>query len=494
MGGLDDQWSNVLVDGCREQENSGHVAEIVADPDVSRDELECVEQPRKSHVDLCREQVASGRVRQSMVDAHVATEGLGRVEPSMEASVDSLREQQAESLEAQEEAGGPHRKRPGCGEHSRIAAAENAPNRHVPCADLRGRVRELKMAFEDQKQVSPAAARAKSEGSGRVRQLRKVLINNLLEHQPESLEADSKAGDAHLMHLSGRERSGCGEQLGIAAVNNAPNRQPRFPSRLVPCADLQGRVRELKEAFEEQKEVGSAAVRAKSEGSGRVRQLRNVLMENMIEQQPESLEAQSKASDAHLLHLSDHERPGCGEQLKIDKVNNAFKRQFRFPTRPVPCADLRGRVRELKEAFEEQKEVAPAAVRAKSEGSGRVRQLRNLLVETFREKQPESLAAQSKRGDPHLLQLSDHEHSSCREQLRSVAVQDAPEQQHRVPTLAVPSADLQGRVRQLRTVFLSEEHDKVPTPRKAPRESVDCPGRVEQLMKVHTRKGPQCSR
>merc|ERR1712136_630696 len=346
MGGLDDQWSNVLVDGCREQENSGHVAEIVADPDVSRDELECVEQPRKSHVDLCREQVASGRVRQSMVDAHVATEGLGRVEPSMEASVDSLREQQAESLEAQEEAGGPHRKRPGCGEHSRIAAAENAPNRHVPCADLRGRVRELKMAFEEQKQVSPAAARAKSEGSGRVRQLR------------------------------------------------------------------------------------------------------NVLMENMIEQQPESLEAQSKASDAHLLHLSDHERPGCGEQLKIDKVNNAFKRQFRFPTRPVPCADLRGRVRELKEAFEEQKEVAPAAVRAKSEGSGRVRQLRNLLVETFREKQPESLAAQSKRGDPHLLQLSDHERSSCREQLRSVAVQDAPEQQHRVPTLAVPSADLQGRVRQ----------------------------------------------
>merc|ERR1712136_496304 len=341
----------------------------------------------KSHVDLCREQVASGRVRQSMVDAHVATEGLGRVEPSMEASVDSLREQQAESLEAQEEAGGPHRKRPGCGEHSRIAAAENAPNRHIPCADLRGRVRELKMAFED---------------------------------QPESLEADSKAGDAHLMHLSGRERSGCGEQLGIAAVNNAPNRQPRFPSRLVPCADLQGRVRELKMAFEEHKCVGSAAVRAKSEGSGRVRQLRNVLMENMIEQQPESLEAQSKASDAHLLHLSDHERPGCGEQLKIDKVNNAFKRQFRFPTRPVPCADLRGRVRELKEAFEEQKEVAPAAVRAKSEGSSRVRQLRNL--------------------------------------------------------------------------FLSEEHDKVPTPRKAPRESVDCPGRVEQLMKVHTRKAPQCSR
>merc|ERR1712135_164636 len=141
-------------------------------------------------------------------------------------------------------------------------------------------------------------------------------------------------------------------------------------------------------------------------------------------------------------------------------------------------------------AFEEQKEVAPAAVPAKSEGSGRVRQLRNLLVETFREKQPESLAAQSKRGDPHLLQLSDHERSSCREQLKMTF------EEHKCVGSAAVRAKSEGssRVRQLRTVFLSEEHDKVPTPRKAPRESVDCPGRVEQLMKVHTRKAPQCSR
>jgi len=180
------------VDQCREQEISGHVEEIVADPDVSSDEPGWVEQPRKVMVDLCHEQKTSGGVPQNIADPFVANEELGRVEQLREISVDDLRE--SESLEDQSKAGDPHllhlsdHERPGCGEQLRIATVNNAPTRQlrfptrpVPCADLRGRVRELKMAFEEHKQVAPASVRAKSEGSIRVKQLRSVFLGNLSE-------------------------------------------------------------------------------------------------------------------------------------------------------------------------------------------------------------------------------------------------------------------------------------------------------------------------
>merc|ERR1712136_227564 len=111
----------------------------------------------------------------------------------------------------------------------------------------------------------------------------------------------------------------------------------------------------------------------------RVEHLRNVFVRNTFDQQPESLEVQRKAGDQHELHVSDHERPGCGKQLRIVEVDNGPKIQ-----RPVPSADLKGRVSQLKMAFEEHKQVVPASVRATSEGS-RVRHLRSVFLGNLNE-------------------------------------------------------------------------------------------------------------
>eukprot|EP00450_Noctiluca_scintillans_P002462 CAMPEP_0194484072 /NCGR_PEP_ID=MMETSP0253-20130528/5505_1 /TAXON_ID=2966 /ORGANISM="Noctiluca scintillans" /LENGTH=468 /DNA_ID=CAMNT_0039323823 /DNA_START=32 /DNA_END=1438 /DNA_ORIENTATION=- len=260
-----------------------------------------------------------------------------------------------------------------------------------------------------------------TDGTRLVEQLRNVSTDQFLEretanHAPQLVADLAGLTDGH----------GLVEQFETVSTQ-CPGREPANPQLVADLdglTDGDGRVeqprKDLVDKSHKQQPSGIVPQNVTdpdvaTEEPRRVEHLRNVFVKNIFDQKPESLEVQRKAGDQHMLYLSNHERPGCGKQLRIVEVDNGPKQQRRVPTRPVPSADLQGRVKQLKMAFEEHKQVAPASVRAKSEGSIRVKQLRSVFLGN-----------------------------------------------------------------------LSEEHDTVPTPRRGPRESLDSPGRVKHLRNVLT--------